>query len=218
MIPSCLIYLSCSQMASFASAPDRMSGGSLNIKVQREKKGRNISRKEGRGWGAFGHFIFSFSAGVMAPFDTETSFCSRPLGLEMSSRRAKWWCLIQISPLCCFISPSPPLPLGTFSPPPPDPTCTPSIRFCRLEMRFWETQFITQCWAWPLLCLWMAATEHSSLYPHTGAGIHAHTHTNPQYSLLKVKTVKMKSSKDDWMWMKEPDKCKDVVSESVWRN
>lgn len=184
MIPSRLIYFSCSQTAPFASTPAQTSGGSFNIKEQREEKRKKycIGRKEGRGWGggAFGHFFFSFSARVMVPFDTETCLCSCPLGLEMSSRRAKWWRLIQISPLRHFLSPSPPLPLGVLSPPPPGPVCAPSIRFCRLEMRFWGTQFITQCWVWPLLCLWTTAAEHSSLYPHTGAGIHAHTNTHTQ--------------------------------------
>lgn len=95
VIFSCLIYLSCSQMVPFAPLLIE-SGGSRDIKEQRGKKGRNMDRKEGGG-GVFGHFIFSFSTKVMALFDSAISLCSRLLGLEKSSRWAKWWSLIQIS-------------------------------------------------------------------------------------------------------------------------
>lgn len=70
---------------AFCTAPNRTSGGSRDIKEQREKKGRNMGRREGGG-GVFGHFIFSFSTKVMALFDSVISLCSHLLGLEKSSR------------------------------------------------------------------------------------------------------------------------------------
>lgn len=70
---------------AFCTAPNRTSGGSRDIKAQREKKGRNMGRKEGGG-GVFGHFILSFSTKVMALFDSAISLCSRLLRLEKSIR------------------------------------------------------------------------------------------------------------------------------------
>lgn len=101
------------------AAPDRTSGGSRDIKARGEEKGRNIGRKKGgmcRG-GVMPLVIlsFHFSSEAKALFDLAISLCSLPLGPEMSSRWAKWWPLIQISPLRHFLLLSPRLPPGLLS-------------------------------------------------------------------------------------------------------
>lgn len=98
MIPSRLVYLWCSHSFFMHQLLIECQVGVLTIYSKGEKKEYRQKKREGMGGCALGHFILSFSTGVIVQFDTETSLCSCPLGLEMSSRQVKWWSLIQISP------------------------------------------------------------------------------------------------------------------------
>lgn len=132
--------------------PDRTSGQHHDIKDQRSR-----NRKGGV---ALCHFIFLFSLQMMAAFDGETdycgiSLCSRPLELEISGQ-------MEFS----HSDPPPSLRLPPFLYSPSAPCAllllivfhlcvhiSGADQIQPLEMRFQGTQFITQCSAWPLLCL-----------------------------------------------------------------